>query len=594
VVAHAVKEVDGVRQTQASADLIDRRRRHLDRHIVNLALAAHQAIESEPALAGEALEIAQWVHQTFAASALVQMAARFAYGPGMLMILARETQDGFAAWRGLDGKLLDALSKPQGQQDSDAIEALRRQIAVIEGKLAANAARLEKEFPDYAALASPKPLKAEDVQKLLGPDEAMVFFLSGGKESQAFAMTRERFEWRTIPLRAEELAVKVDTFRHGLDIEQLTQASKTGTKAQGFSLGDAYDLYIALFSAIEPVIKDKRHLLVVPSGPLTALPFHLLVTQDPGAPVPSNSAGYREAAWLLKRHAISVLPSVTSLKALRHFAKKSTASNRYVAFGNPLLLGPDGKDRRAWNGQRCPKKPLGSTQRAVARTGTQLPGISLLFRDNLADVTEVQKLAALPETTEELCAVARRLGVPESEIWLGERATERNIKRMSEQGRLANYGILHFATHGLVTGQLKGLAEPALVLTPPTEASEADDGLLTASEVAQLKLNADWVVLSACNTAAAGEEGAEALSGLARAFFYAGARALLVSHWPVNSDAAVKLTTKAFAELRANPKIGRAEAMQRSMIDVITHGTDDEVHPAYWAPFFVVGEGAAQ
>ena len=200
-------------------------------------------------------------------------------------------------------------------------------------------------------------------------------------------------------------------------------------------------------------------------------------------------------------------------------------------------------------------------------------------------------MTALPETTDELCTVARKLGVPESELWLGDRATERNIKEMSEQGRLANYGIVHFATHGLVSGELQGLAEPALVLTPPAEASETDDGLLTASEVAQLKLNADWVVLSACNTAAAGAQGAEALSGLARAFFYAGARALLVSHWKVNSDAAVRLTTKAFAELEANPKIGRAEALRRSMIDVITHGTDDEVHPAFWAPFSVVGEG---
>jgi CHAT domain-containing protein len=172
---------------------------------------------------------------------------------------------------------------------------------------------------------------------------------------------------------------------------------------------------------------------------------------------------------------------------------------------------------------------------------------------------------------------------------LGQRGS--NIKEMSEQGRLAGYRIVHFATHGLIAGELKGLAEPALVLTPPAEANDTDDGLLTASEVAQLKLNADWVVLSACNTAAAGPQGAEALSGLARAFFYAGARALLVSHWPVNSDAAVRLTTKAFAELRADPKIGRAEAMRRSMIDVTTRGTDQENHPAYWAPFVVVGEG---
>src|SRR5262249_61819135 len=104
---------------------------------------------------------------------------------------------------------------------------------------------------------------------------------------------------------------------------------------------------------------------------------------------------------------------------------------------------------------------------------------------------------------------------------------------------------------------------PALLLTPPDQASEEDDGLLTASEAALLKLDADWVVLSACNTAAGDSKtnGAEALSGLARAFFYAGARALLVSHWAVDSNATVKLITHAFAGIRVSPRLGRDEAL---------------------------------
>ena len=136
-------------------------------------------------------------------------------------------------------------------------------------------------------------------------------------------------------------------------------------------------------------------------------------------------------------------------------------------------------------------------------------------------------------------------------------------------------------------------AEPALLLTPPQTATAEDDGLLTASEIAQLKLDAEWVVLSACNTAAGESDkpGAEALSGLARAFFYAGARALLVSHWAVNSDATVKLITKAFEELKADPRIGRAEALRRSTLALIAAG-EGYAHPANWAPFVVVGEGA--
>jgi CHAT domain-containing protein len=163
---------------------------------------------------------------------------------------------------------------------------------------------------------------------------------------------------------------------------------------------------------------------------------------------------------------------------------------------------------------------------------------------------------------------------------------------------LANARIVHFATHGLLAGETEifaaGSAEPALILTPPLKASDEDDGLLTASEIAQLKLDADWVVLSACNMAASGSErpGAEALSGgLARAFFYARARALLVSHWAVDSEATVRLITKTFDELKTSPKIGRAEALRLSMLALIADGGDN-AHPANWAPFIVAGEGA--
>jgi hypothetical protein len=135
------------------------------------------------------------------------------------------------------------------------------------------------------------------------------------------------------------------------------------------------------------------------------------------------------------------------------------------------------------------------------------------------------------------------------------------------------------------------LIVPALLLTPPSQASEDDDGLLTASEVAQLKLDADWVILSACNTAAGDDLEAEALSGLARAFFYAGSRALLASHWYVDSEAAVALVTRAFAEINAQAGVGRAEALRRAMLALVGQG-GRLAHPAIWAPFVVVGEGA--
>jgi len=136
-------------------------------------------------------------------------------------------------------------------------------------------------------------------------------------------------------------------------------------------------------------------------------------------------------------------------------------------------------------------------------------------------------------------------------------------------------------------------SEPGLLLTLPDTPSEEDDGYLTASEIAALKLDADWVILSACSTAAGGATGAEALSGLARAFFYAQARALLVSHWEVDSDATVKLITGAVSEIARHKRVGRAEALRRAMLALIAKGKPEEAHPAYWAPFVLVGECAA-
>jgi CHAT domain-containing protein len=180
---------------------------------------------------------------------------------------------------------------------------------------------------------------------------------------------------------------------------------------------------------------------------------------------------------------------------------------------------------------------------------------------------------------------------------LGRAATETEVKALDRAGELALHKIVYFATHGLVSGDIKGLGEPALALSLPQKATPEDDGLLTASEVTQLHLNADWVVLSACNTASGDKPGAEALSGLARAFFYSGARSLLVSHWPVYSDAATLLTTSAFKIIedgqKAQKPVGRAEALRRSMLALIRKKDDDFAsHPSYWAPFVVVGEGA--
>jgi hypothetical protein len=265
-----------------------------------------------------------------------------------------------------------------------------------------------------------------------------------------------------------------------------------------------------------------------------------------------------------------------------------------IGFGNPLLDGPDPSNvkraQHSRDNQPC-QETVG--ERVVSLVGGRGGIAPVVTRGGLADVAQIKAATPLPETTDELCAVARDLKADVREMRLGERATEREIKALSASGKLAQYRILHFATHGAVAGQLIGTTEPGLILTPPETASEGDDGYLSASEIAGLKLDADWVILSACNTAAGGATGAEALGGLARAFFYAQARALLVSHWEGDSKATVKLITATVSAIAKDNTVGRAEALRRAMVEMIDAGKPHESHPAYWAPFVVVGEGGA-
>jgi CHAT domain-containing protein len=274
-----------------------------------------------------------------------------------------------------------------------------------------------------------------------------------------------------------------------------------------------------------------------------------------------------------------VLPAVSSLTSLRRFAEARHATNPFVGFGDPDFCG-------------------GKVE------SVQVKGIQTvnLFDGGAANVDgglrHLPLLPPLPDTASELRAVAQALRTPPSSVHLQHDATVTKVKSLD----LSDVRVVAFATHGLVAGDLPALTEPALALTRPAEPTEEDDGLLRASDMPQLKLNADWVVLSACNTAAAdGTPGAEGLSGLAKAFFYAGARSLLVSHWPVDSAATVKLTTSAFRALNSDKrksyqKIGRAEAFRRAMLAMIDGAgkstkTAYEAHPLYWAPFVVVGEG---
>ncbi|WP_295559435.1 tetratricopeptide repeat protein [uncultured Hyphomicrobium sp.] len=577
--------------------------------LVKAIYRLHAANEKDlQAAAFDTFLTAQWGRSADAASSLAQMTARSAQGSPEMASLVRERQDLVSELQSKDQRLVSARGEPPETRDAKSEQELSERIRAIDARLAAIDARLTKDFPSYAALVNPKPLTVSAVQSRLHDNEALVMFLATAEvkpipeETFVWIVTKSGVRWLRSEFGGNGLAREVAALRCGLDqaawqVKETDCAKLTGTtytkadsdakKPLPFDTGRSHAFYKSLLSGAEDLIRDKQ-LLIVPSAALSQLPFQVLVTAPPEQGKPT--------AWLVREHALTVLPSVASLDALRSRPRPAAVGRKpYLAFANPLLEGKAGDPfsrRRAESAARssdCAAVAAERTLAEAARSFAALDGDATLGA--AADVDALRRLMPVPQTAALVCDVRQAVGADEDDIHLAGRATETEIKAMNAKGALASYAVVNFATHGLVAGALKATAEPGLVLTPPASGTPQDDGYLSASEVAALNLDADWVILSACNTAAGGAKDAVALSGLARSFFYAGARALLVSHWAVWEKAAVQLVTGAIAA--GNAGVGRAEAMRRSMLALADTNNASISHPSYWAPFVVVGEGGA-
>ena len=465
-------------------------------HLSLLFAARHAKYLSEDEAIAESFAVVQRAYSTAASAALSQLAVRFAAGTDDLAQLVRKDQDLSAENERLDKALLAALSKPPSQRDANREAATRKRLEEIADARAGLGSILADRFPDYVALSKPLPLSVSDVSALLADDEALVLIDLGKQKidaSYVWVVDRSSAVWKTVDAKSDDLERKIATLRGSLDTSSY----------RPFDSKLAYELYKVILGPVEDNIAQKQRLLFVMNGALSSIPPQVLVTRDP------TGKDFKSIDWLIRRHAIAILPSVSSLKVLRGENAKIAAVKPLIGFGDPV-----------WT--------RGSTE-GVERVALNR-GYASFYRGGTADLDLLARaLPPLPETADELRAVANSLGASEADLKLRSAATETTVK----QTKLDQYRIVYFATHALVSGETeqaaKGLAEPALVLSLPAAATAFDDGLLTSSEVAQLKLNADWVVLSACNTAAADKPGAEALSGLARAFIYAGTRALLAS-----------------------------------------------------------------
>jgi CHAT domain-containing protein/tetratricopeptide (TPR) repeat protein len=514
--------------------------------IENVALLYHAG---EPNAAAEGFRVVQMAETSSAGTAIAAMTARLAAGGGAHADVIRERQDLVQQLRALDDALVKAVSKPTAEHDAATETSLRAGLDETSKKIDALDARIAAESPDFAELSNPKPIDALAAQALLAPDEALLVYLTSDKATWLWVLRRDRIVLQHIPFDAKALAREVSALRRALDPESNPDLAP-------FPAIAAYRLHDKILGFGSHLLEGVHHLLVVPDGALESLPLSVLVTRPPEHD-PETPADHRDIAWLAQDYAVTVLPSVSSLRGLRQFANAEHASAPFLGIGDPVLKGPT---------------------------------LASLFSGTVADVEAVRELPPLPETAEELRTIARTLGATDDDLLLAERAIEPVLRKTP----LDHYRVVAFATHGLMSGE-KGFAEPALVLTPPAEATAENDGLLTASKIATLKFNADWVVLSACNTAAGdGTPDAGGLSGLAKAFFYAGARSLLVSHWFVRSGAAVKLVTGTFDMLKLDPTIGRAEALRRAEMAMLDRANPPEfAHPMAWAPFVLAGEGGA-
>lgn len=525
---------------------------------VRIASLLGEKVPSRAAeMAASSFRVPQLAVVSETGEAIDRMAARVAAGSGALAGAVRARQDLANHLTALDDELLAAVSRPVAQRNPSAEASMRADFEATRSRLQQADARLATAFPAYAELSARKPIGAKEVQGLLAPDEAMLVYLVDEDESWLWVVRHDQLRLLHLPIGAAALSREVTALRERLDRLQ-------NPLGLAFPATRAYELYKSIFAPATPFLAGAHQILLVPDGALQSLPFEVLVTRRPAHdPEDTHPEENRSIAWLARDRAVTVLPSVASLRALRELAAGHHAARPFLGVGDPVLTGFSK-----------------AAQRGIPEAA--------LFRGALADVNEVRSLPPLPETGKELHEIARILGAGEGDLYLQERASEPILRKAP----LAQYRVVEFATHGLLAGQLS-VPEPALVLTPPAQASPNNDGLLTAPEIATLSFNADWVVLSACNTAADdGRPDAGGLSGLAKAFFYAGSRALLVSHWEVESDVAVLLTTGTFVQLEKDPGAGRAEAFRRAEMAVLDTPTlpPRYAHPMYWAPFVLVGD----
>ncbi|MEY2633567.1 MAG: hypothetical protein RIR00_2221, partial [Pseudomonadota bacterium] len=528
--------------------------------------------------AAEAFRLADFVQGQSVQQAVAAAAARNAATTPELAALIRKVQDLRQEEASLFRVLVDQMSQPPEKQLPQIIADMKARIGGIDRDREQLLAQIVRQFPAYADLAHPQPATLAQARAALRPGEALLAVVSTDQASFVWAVPQNgKVAFAASSLNRAEVGKLVSTLRSALDT-----GDQDLDKAPAFDLKAGYRLYSELLQPVAPGWQGARNLLVAAGGALAQLPFALLPTAAAAPPASKLLFGHlAQVPWLIRQTAITQVPSITSLLALRRQKPGSPERLPFIGFGDPDFSG----------------KPQPAPTLAKAR-GLHLQRLATRASlDGGSDWVDYSRIPPLPDTRDEILSLARAMGAdPGRDVLLGAEASKSNVLKLD----LSHRRIVAFATHGLLPGDFPGVDQPSLALANP---GGNGNGLLTLEEVLGLKLDADWVILSACNTAAGEGAGAEAISGLGRGFFYAGSRALLVTHWPVETVSARLLVTGTFSRYAADPQLSRAEALRQSMlalldspgaIDPATGKADySYAHPMFWAPYALVGDGGA-
>jgi CHAT domain-containing protein/tetratricopeptide (TPR) repeat protein len=448
-------------------------------------------------------------------------------------------------------ELAAAAAQPAGAAPAADLTALEAQIKDAQAALAEADAALQAASPNFGQLAQ-QVVPAAAVLAALRPHEALLDIALGAQDGWGFVLRDGRIAVARLKLGTAAAAKLVAAVRAGIELTD---------KLPTFDVAAARALYDAALAPVGAQLEGVETLVVAPAGPLLALPFEVLLTG------PADPAHLAEAPWLLRRFTLVHVPAPGSFVSLRRVAAGSRATRPWFGFGDfvpvPLALA-----ERSFPGSGC-----GDSARLLAG------------------------LPRLAGASRELDASRRLLGAAPGDALLGPAFTAPAVARAP----LKDVRILHFAAHALLPAELRCQGEPAIVTSAPAGAADAGPALLTASAVTHLDLDAELVILSACNSGGGnGGTAGESLSGLARAFFFAGARTLLVTHWEASDQMAAFLVVSTLGRLRADPALGVAAALRQVQLATLEQagkGLPAEVaHPFFWAPFAVIGEagGAAK